>query len=311
MRCLFLGKFIPHSTETYVEYALQQVGVTVFRYCVVANGITRPTYRQELVALQKLVRETEPQFVLFSKPEEQLYSEFIPWCHERGVITVCWLWDLYFGLKRRLPIQAKLCHIVFSTDGGHDWEWERAGIKHYVLRQGIHEPEHVFYEPTNEFDVCFVGSVKGHPSEQYRSALLCALCRRYKHRFILIQNKRGLELNRILSRVKIVVGDSHPSPFYWSNRVYEVTGRGGFLLHPVIAGIESEFEPETEIGLFLRATPPYTSFRSLFAAIDEWLENDEKRERARRAAFDRCGRDYTYTKRVERMLSILRDNGLK
>ena len=62
-----------------------------------------------------------------------------------GVPVVPWLTNLFFGIMRR-EIQVEQnpifkSTIVFTTDGGHQKEFEARGVNHVCLRQGIYEPE--------------------------------------------------------------------------------------------------------------------------------------------------------------------------
>ena len=57
---------------------------------------------------------------------------------------------------------------------------------------------------------------------------------------------RGKELNDLYATAKVVVGDTlckgFNYPYYFSDRLFETTGRGGFLIHPYIKGLEDYFE---------------------------------------------------------------------
>jgi len=108
---------------------------------------------------------------------------------------------------------------------------------------------------------------------------------------------RGLGLNELLRSVKIVVGDSLPGDHYWSNRLYEQRGRGGFLLHPHTAGISSEFEIGKELVLY-----PRGNMEELKDTIDYYVDHDEERERIRLCGFNRCP---TYEDRVRTMMSFV------
>ena len=52
---------------------------------------------------------------------------------------------------------------------------------------------------------------------------------------------RGDELNRVYASAKVVVGDTlcidFTYPHYWSDRIYETTGRGGMIVHPFIRAL--------------------------------------------------------------------------
>ena len=290
MLILYLGKFHKeHNTERYVDYALRQHGVQVVR---------RPF--TESMAYSSLIRKVEdvcPDVVLFSKPAAPCFRDFIEYCRAAGILTVCWQWDLFWGYRpQRLP-QFK-ADLLFTTDGGHEDRWKQIGANHQVLRQGIHKPDHQWFDGNYTHDVAFVGNSTAY---RERRRLVQWLRNTYRGRFIHHTQTRGLDLNRALARVKIVVGDSFPSPYYWSNRVYEILGRGGFLLMPSTKGLDSEFQDGVHYVSY-----PRRDFAALKRSISHWINNDEDRERIRRSGFDHCGKEYTYEHRVGVLLEKIR-----
>ena len=48
-------------------------------------------------------------------------------------------------------------------------------------------------------------------------------------------------LNDLIASCKVIIGESIIHPYYWSNRIYETIGRGGFCLHAYHEGIENEY----------------------------------------------------------------------
>ena len=103
---------------------------------------------------------------------------------------------------------------------------------------------------------------------------------------------RGLPLNELYANTKIVVGDSQPSDYYWSNRLYETLGRGGFLLHPYTKGIEEEFEDGKHLVLYER-----DNMKDLFEKIDYYLAHDDEREKIRKAGHEHVKKHFTYKQR--------------
>ena len=233
MRIAYIGKFpTPWNTEVYVTWALRNLGVKVKQY----------SYHElnEFGKSRAAIYAFDPDVVLFSKPEPKCVKDLLRWCKRRNLLTVCWLWDLYWGHRKgRKPAQFH-ADMMFSTDGGHDREFREYGCNHQVLRQGIHKPEHIMLPAQYKHDVAFVGSRGKHRN---RRLLISWLEKQYGDRYVRHTKTRGLKLNQALAEVKLVVGDSHPSPNCWSNRVYEITGRGGVLMHPSVEGLSEEFTP--------------------------------------------------------------------
>lgn len=288
MNVIYLGKDKPHSTERYVKHALEQCGLTVNLY----------NFRPEVYnKVKKYLKEDDLKFVLFSKPHAKGCDDFLQLCKQRGVLTVCWQWDLFWGLRHIKPPQFNADYL-YTTDGGHQHLWDKHYPHHRVLRQGIHGPQHSMYPSDYRWDIGFVGAVKYlHPS---RRALIKHLSQQYGSRFNLIQNTRGPKLNQLLSRIKIIVGDSYPSPYYWSNRIYEIIGRGGFMLHPEVEGLEEEFIAGKHYATYTR-----DDFDGLDQTIQYYLDHDDERESIKRNGFDLMGSQYTYLHRVKHLLSTI------
>lgn len=298
MKILYVGQFEePHRTENYVAHALESHGVKM---------ICCPYVNQDFRSLKNLIKKHRPDAVLFSKAEPVGVSSLLEWCKEQGVLTVCWVWDLYWGYRPERPQQFR-ADLLFTTDEGHESHFSQNGYNHAVLRQGIHEPEHIDYPASHSHDVCFVGggSVRRGHGYRYRTKLLRHLSKTYGNRFIHHMNVRGLRLNEALSRVKIVVGDSYPSPNYWSNRIYEILGRGGFLLHPKTEGLDEEFEDGVHYVSYDR-----DDFKGLESLIGYWLSHDEEREKIRRQGFGHVGKHYTYRHRAAVLLEAIRNKAL-
>lgn len=289
---MYIGKFaLPHNTENYVRWALEKHGVRVHPY----------QYNQ-LPAGDKigaLATELGIDGVLFAKHAPPNVQVFVQYCRASGIPTACWCWDLYWGLRSDRPAQWWADHL-FTTDGGNDANWSSLRVNHHLLRQGIHKPEHVLYlpRPTPGMEVVFVGSDVGHYT---RKLLIKWLQANYTNRFKWVQDARGLALNRTLAKAKVVVGDSYPSPHYWSNRIYEILGRGGFLLHPRTLGLSSEFTEGQHYVEYDR-----NSFRDLKEKIDYYLAKDKQREEIRQKGWDHVGAHYTYTHRVQELLATIR-----
>lgn len=289
MKILYVGNFSPfHRTENYVAHALRQYGdVRLSALDVKKNFILR-------LAIEAVQKE-KPDVVLFSKAKARWIGHLIEHCRANKILTVAWLWDLYFGFRRERPPQFR-CDVVCSTDGGHEEKWRELGVNHHILRQGIHDPDYYMVEPRYECDVGFVGNRDYCPA---RRRFVRWLKKQYGGRFVLHTNTRGQALNEALSRVKVIVGDSYPASNYWSNRIYEITGRGGFLLHPETVGLEAEFTDGLHYVAFDRK-----NFPALREKIDYYVGHDAEREKIRIAGWARCGK-YTYHDRVEKLLEII------
>jgi len=290
MRIYYIGKFKEeHNTENYVTAAFEELGHKVYQY--------KHNKKETLAQIFNRIQEFGADTVLFSKAEFPEAKKLIDLCYAKGILTVCWQFDLFIGYRSKLPEQF-WSDFLFTTDGGHQREFIKLRCNHRLLRQGIHKPEAIKIDSTEyKYDVAFVGSCT-HVSHESRRNLLKFLQQRKS--FIHYQTMRGLKLNEALNQVKIVVGDSYPSPNYWSNRIYEITGRGGFFLHPFTEGLDSEFEDGEHYVGYQRG-----NYKQLCDRIDLLLREDSARERIRQAGFEKTRNCYTYTHRVQELLSII------
>ena len=227
---------------------------------------------------------------------------------EVDIPIMSWLTNLFYSIMRR-EIQIRTnpifkSDIVFSTDGGHEEEFKRDRVNHRCLRQGIFEPEAYMAEPDypTEAEVGFVGAIYDdiYP---YRGELVRWLKHAYGDNFEQFGTKGEVRydaLNRLCAKLKLIVGDSVWSPYYWSNRVYEIIGRGGVLIMPKIPGLNDEFEP-------YKHYIPYNkgNFAQLKEIIDYYLTHDEEREKIRKAGFEHCKKYHTYKIRCAELIKTL------
>ncbi len=230
-----------------------------------------------------------------------------------NIPTVAWLTNLFWGIMRR-EAQIKnnpifKADVVFTTDGGHQWEFEKAGVNHVLLRQGIYQKEAYIAKPEFETtaEIGFIGGLYEN-IWPYRVDLVKWLKKIYGDRFEhfgLRGEIRHHELNSLVSTLKIVVGDSVYSPHYWSNRIYEIIGRGGFLVTQNVPGLEEEFEPYKH---FI----PYKmgDFDQLKEILNYYLVHDEERDKIRRAGLEHCKKHHTYLHRVKKLLKTLEEQGV-
>lgn len=184
--------------------------------------------------------------------------------------TICWLFDLYRNFPGRSLDEPQFnADIVITTDGGDGF---------HTIRQGVRKAEKQMFHGKQSKDVVFVGS----PYYDVRRQMI------ERTNAEVVQNTRGLALNELLADTKIVLGDSYPADNYWSNRVYEITGRGGFLIHPKVEGLP-EYIPQFERG-------------EEQDMIEYYLHHENEREKLRQKQFEMCP---TYHDRVQEFLAYV------
>lgn len=293
MKICYIGNFDNfYRTERYVSRALTELGHRVLEYPFFPSTC----YHQVMFS-------EKPDLLLFSKPFNISFSSLISECRKRKIKTVCWLWDLFWdfpGGTRRFPPQMMLADFVFTTDGGHDRNWKSSNVNHFLLRQGIYEKEALMIPPAYKYDVGFVGVANGGKVYEERTKIIQKLSKDYGNRFVIHQNTRGLDLNRALATIRIIVGHSIRSSSYWSNRIYEILGRGGFFLHPATSGLEEEFTDGTHYASYT-----YGSYISLKEKIEHFLRHDKEREKIKRQGHEFCKQRYTYKIRAKKMMDTI------
>lgn len=299
-KILYFGSFDkPYDTEVYVSNTLESLGHTVDKKTA---GKTNTSELRELM-------KGGYDLILLSKGWFNDEEESVKIMKESGIKTVGWFWDLCWGTTREKILWEH--HLfkadkVFTSDGG-DRDWKKYGINHQTLRQGIYEPEAVKgkFQQKYDYDVVFVGTTV-HESLfgwKHRTDLLNFLKTYYGDRFLHLGNGdgiRNMELNNVYASAKVVVGDSVNAPHYWSNRLYETIGRNGFLIFPMIEGLDKEFTPYEHFV-------PYTfyDFEGLAEKIDYFIAHPEKRQIIKDAGFEHCKKHHTYTKRCIELMDNL------
>lgn len=270
-KILYIGTFGKNSTEKHIADELERQGCKVYKFSKNEDS------RLALNVSKKV------DLVMFSKlpPRWKLFMDKVE------TKTCCWIFDVYPFNERTLDEQQFRADIVYSTGGVEDSK---------ILRQAIDEPQKQMFNYDKIYDIVFVGSIYG----EHRAKLDEFLLQNYAGRYYQIGDKneiRGTDLNHILGQTKIVVGDSYPKDYYWSNRVYEITGRGGFLLHPHVKGMDDEWIDKKHLAYY-----NYKDFDDLKEKIDYYLENEEEREQIRKQGFNHCP---TYKKRIQELLCNL------
>jgi hypothetical protein len=315
MKIVFLGNFgVDYSSETHHKKSLESLGHQV-------------TPLQETQASSELVLEESMNADMFvwvhthgwETPGNLKMDQVLSYLKRANIPSVTYHLDLWLGLQRQSDLHKdsvyKSIEHFFTVDKKMaEWFNENTEVKGHYLPAGVFAPECYMAQPEPPYnEVIFVGSKGYHPEWSYRPELINHLAQKYGPRFQHYGGDglgvvRGDKLNQLYADSKVVVGDSlslnFDYPGYWSDRIYETTGRGGFIIHPEIDGLETQFEYGKEI-----ATYKFGDFEELDKQIDYFLEHDEERETIRRAGFERTKKDHTYAKRWETIIDEVSSNG--
>ena len=307
MNIVFLGNFsVDYSSESHHAATLESLGHRVIRL-------------QEGQAKTSTIWEHLMEADLFiwvhthgwSVPEDWMTMDrLIAGLKKMKVPIITYHLDLWFGIERQKDLETdpfyKNLDYFFATDKLMcDWFTENTDVKGVYLPAGVYDKEVYMHDsPAKGNDVIFVGSKRYHPEWSYRPELIDWLRNTYGEKFTHVGGDgdtgtvRGDDLNALYADSKVAVGDTlcinFDYPYYFSDRLFESTGRGGFTIFPYIKGIEDCFEIDKEI-----VTYEFGNFTQLKEKIDYYLTHDDEREAIRKAGHERTKRDHSYKNRWE------------
>jgi hypothetical protein len=109
------------------------------------------------------------------------------------------------------------------------------------------------------------------------------------------------ELADLIASSDIVVAPDAPvTDRYCSNRIFNVLGFGGFLLHPYCEFLASMYEDRKEVVF-------YRSREELHGLIQEYRRAGDERRRIAEAGLARTAKDHTYLHRVATMMGVIKE----
>lgn len=308
MRICFVGNFeVSYSSENHHAQSLESLGHEVFKMQEgVASG---DAIFDEARNADLLVFIHTHGWVTPGKPMADVFAEL----KSLGIPTLTYHLDLWLGLERQQdlatdPFYKTIGHFFTVDKLMADWFNENTEVQGHYLAAGVFDRECAMLTPELvEYDIIFVGSKGYHPEWTWRPELIDWLEATYTNRFLHVGGDgktgtvRGMELNQIYANAKVAVGDTlclgFDYPYYFSDRLFECPGRGGFNLFPYIKGIDDYFVPGVEIATF-----KYGDFDGLKAKIEYYLEHGDEREAIRKAGHERTKRDHTYKQRWQTIL---------
>ena len=297
-----LGNFRPpHSTENDLLWSLRDLGYP-------AVALQEDEDRTETI----LQHASDCALLIYvhthgwSTPGELSLDDLWKELQSRGCRTASFHLDRYWGLNVNDGREDRIgthpfwrTERVFTADGGNDERFRERGIDHVWLPPGVIRRDTTPGQYTKDLscDVGFVGATSYHPEYPFRERLIEFLRAVYGPRFRVYQGYRGQVLNDVYASGKVFVGDScfAGARRYWSDRVPETTGRGGFLIHP-----------ETE-GLRIPGVVTYApgNLAELQDKVDWFLEHEETRELCRKAAWQWVRENETYSVRLGSLLGMM------
>lgn len=296
MKIAYLGNFkCSWCTEVHVALTLEKLGHEVVRL------------QEDAVFLDEIVAHANSSDIfLWTRTYNMLKSDGLEILRQITVPTVSFHLDYYFGISRQMGLETDpfwRTDYVFQPDGDHQEQFKNLGINSFWLPPAIFEDECYSENRDKIRDIIFVGSHNDYHGEYpFRRDLINWLFNSYPQfeLFPKDQAVRGAELNELYQSTKIVVGDSlhlDGNTTYTSDRIFETTGRGGFILYPRIKFLEEIFPKE----IF------YTGLDELHQKIEYYLTNEGEREKLRKECFEITKKNHTYTQRLKHLLKVVQN----
>jgi glycosyl transferase family 1 len=244
LQIAFMGNFeAPESTENLIRDALTR-----------GLGHEVENLQENHVTLEQLKRATALNDIFLwvrtpnwlQIPDEEMFA-LLDSLKERGIPTLSVHLDRFWGIPEREELIGRIpfwrTKFCFTADGGNQEKFAERGVNHFWMPPAMSELHlhHGLRKDEYKCDVGFVGAGHGyHDIYPFRTQLIDFLRETYGDRFKHITNIRGHELNSFYASCKVTVGDCifSGAPNYWSDRVPETIGRGGFLVHPDVEGLK-------------------------------------------------------------------------
>lgn len=305
MRIGFIGNFIPpHSTENDRKWSFEKLGHEVVTF---QENQTNPNdLVKALPNLDLLVysHTHDPSYVI-----PQLKNIFAVY-KQAGVPTVSCHLDRWAWLDRVRDVGNEatwFTEYIFMADASPEAVelYRKYNLNWYYLKPAVVERDCYMAEADYgrfPHEIVFTGSKGYHPEYAWRPKMIEFLKETYGDRFGHYGNDgirvvRGHDLNVLYASAKIVIGDScfGGRPNYVSDRYFEVRGRGGFLLHPEVEGVDKE-----GVGTYMHG-----DFADLKSNIDYYLQTGVAREKLRTQGFEWVKNNETYTHRAQEMLEVI------
>lgn len=309
MKFILYGNFsVPYCSEVHHALSIEALGHKVIR--LQETEISTEQVLQQSLDSNGLIWIHSHGFI--NKGNMKM-EQVLDTLKDKGIPTLAYHLDLYMGIERwneykNSPYLNKIQHFFTVDKLMAEWLNKNTNTKGHYLPAGVLHEECYSLDLPKRYDVVFVGSKGYHREWGYRPRLIEWLRMTYGDRFYHFGGDglgvvRGHDLNKLYAQSKVVIGDTlcpnFDYPYYFSDRLFEATGRGAFMIFPYIQGLEDYFRSEELVAY------KYNDFAGLKSTIDYYLENDEKRETIRKRGFERTKKDHTYLKRWETILKTL------
>lgn len=318
MKIAYIGNFEPEfSTENDIRKAFEYLGHEVIK--IQENRMNALVVREIALSSDMLLVTSTWDTIVDLRDMIDIFYE----CAKKGIPTATVHLDVFWGTTRggRKWWLNPMFHTayVFTVDGDHDEEWKSFGKNHIYLPPGIRHDAAHFGKFREEYacDVAFVGSNgKGYHEDVWpdRRILVDNLREMCKRNGWVFKNpggddpkiSRNDDMNDFYASCKVSVGDSlcikKEKSKYWSDRVPEATGRGGFLIMP---DIEVLNDPNYDFYYGNLATYPWGDYAKLEEIIKYSLTNYDTRQSSKIECQRLTAENHTYVNRAQTILDTI------
>lgn len=301
--CIHGNHAISFCTERDLAWTFEDLG-----HKVISTQENADTTEE---VLERCIKENVKLFVYihthgWETPGRMDMAQLLQELKACGIKTCSFHLDRYRGLNLSDGRESRVgthpfwhTDVVFTADGGNQEWFKDRGVNHVWLPPAVVKKWAVKgnYRADLAVDVAFVGARGYHPEYPFRETLIKFLEDTYGSRFKIFSGFREQSLNDLYASARVVVGDScfGGADRYWSDRVPETTGRGGFLIHPASNGLS--------IPGLVTYTPG--DLNDLTDKIDYYLEHEDERKALQGATQAWVREHDTYTNRVQTMLKVV------
>lgn len=302
LRIGFIGNFqVPFTTENDRKWSFEKLGHEVV------------TFQENQTTIQDLANAHVDIFIYSHTHGWEIarLKEFFLMCKNLGTPTVSVHLDRWAWLARESDIGKEATWFTeyqFMADFSPEAQelYKKFGLNAHYLKPGVVERDCYIAEPDPvrfPHEIIFVGSKGYHPEYSFRPQLIEFLEKTYGDRFghyggdSKYGTIRGHDLNVLYSTAKIAVGDScfGGRPNYVSDRYYETRGRGGFLMHPYVEGVDY-------YGIEIYKNSDLSDLKK---RIDHFLQEPESIKQNKELGFEHVKKNETYTNRAQEMLDVI------
>ncbi len=303
---------IAYVCRAYNRISNDDEGAVKHALCALGHKVICYNERYLSSALLPRILADAPALVLFNKWDDVKTLEELG---NRGILRAFWYWDLVdypdAALERRCAVRkAWMDKVLPQVDIGFcvDGDWvekvnQEMPNKLVWLPQGADNrvcskpPEYPTRQTT---DLLLTGTDR--PTGSKRHTFVQKLQSRYKRKLVHIrEGVFGDALTAAYLQTRIVIAPDSPiTDKYWSNRVYNVLGRGAYLLHPFSEGLNLEYGATIDF---------YSNWDDLCQRIDRLTTDDSWTYRSEKAymGWRSTKLKYTYFHRCAELIRIVKE----